>query len=743
MSRRSGQDEGGADGAGGTWDRRGSVMVYAPLTPADPERVGRHRLVARLGQGGMGRVYLARSPSGRVIAVKVIRSTVVDSPGFRQRFVREVAAARRIKGIHTAAVVDADTDGTPAWLATEFVPGLSVHDAVATYGPWPEQAVRCLGAALAEALQTIHDAEVAHRDLKPSNVLLAANGPCVIDFGISITPEDTALTETGMVVGTPGFVPPEQLRGERAGPAGDVFALGAVLAYAATGAGPFGPGAAHAVHFRVLHQEPDLSGLPDGLRRLVGRCLSKDPGKRPGVAELVDEWGDATPAPGAAEEASWLPGPVATEIDRIRRAPLPDIPTQTGTRPKEASTPTEYPAVVSIDTGPDISRASVPADPADPAHDASARPGPLTRRRLLAGLAVAGVGGTVVAVNGFWAPGDKKPTPAPSHVRQLWSASLAGGLKLSVVADGLVGLGVDKLGSTTNTARVLDAGTGGLHWQRKGLGEGAVITSVSEGTVYYGAGNYLYAADAASGETRWKLKTGLLRFVPITAGGSTCLYFPQGLFVVNAATGKLQWSYRFVKGRTEELVAADGTVYLCGDRTLHAVSTAAHERAWTFDADSKLVTVPVVAAGTAYCAGLDGSLYAVDSSTGKEKWRRKFDGKLWDSRIAGGAGAPVVSGGTVYFENTAYVTAFRTGSGDQVWQHRSSADDLRLLGVAAGSVLLAEPDGTLTALDSGTGRRRWKQRLTKSADFRWSPKFADGAVYFQDGRRLRAVTAAD
>ncbi|MEU6673949.1 PQQ-binding-like beta-propeller repeat protein [Streptomyces sp. NPDC046925] len=719
------------------------MTVYAPLTPADPERIGRHLLVARLGQGGMGRVYLARSPGGRVVAVKVVRSALVDAPGFRQRFVREVAAARRIKGIHTAAVVDADPEGTPAWLATEYVPGLSVGDAVAGYGPWPEQAVRRLGAALAEALQTIHRSGVVHRDLKPSNVLLAANGPCVIDFGISITPEDTALTETGMVVGTPGFVAPEQLHGERSGPAGDVFALGAVLAYAATGAGPFGGGAGHAVNFRVLHQQPDLGGLPGALREVVSRCLAKDPDGRPGMADLLDEWGDATRTDGRAEEAGWLPAPVAAEIDRIRHAPLPDTRVEAAAPPQTPSDPPEIAGVVSIGGHPDASPGSGAAGPAD-AAPASERPRSLPRRRVLAALAVAGAGaagGTAMALDGLWPRDDDKPTNATSHVRQLWSVRLTGDLTLGVVAEGLVGLGNREL-DAPGAARVLDAGTGSLRWQKRGIGKATDVTSVSEGVVYYGSGDYLYAVDAADGEIRWKYKTGLLRFVPITSGDRTCLFIPQGLVVFNATSGKPLWSYLFDKGETEELVAVDGTVYLCGQRTLHAVSTASHKRVWTFDADSKLITLPVVAAGTVYCGGLDGTLYAVDARTGKKQWQHRFDGKLWDPRIAGGADAPVVSGGIVYFENTAYVTAFDTRTGKQVWQHTSTAKDIRLLGVSAGSVFLAEPDGTLRVLDAGTGRRQWEEKLPRSAVDSWRPKFADGVIYYEDGKRLRAVTPA-
>ncbi|MBT2507630.1 serine/threonine protein kinase [Streptomyces sp. ISL-98] len=185
------------------------VGVFEALEPEDPRRVGRYRITARLGSGGMGQVYLARSPGGRPVAVKVVRPELARDGGFRLRFAREVTAARRVNGAFTAGVVDADPDGTPAWLATVYVPGLSLGEAIAGHGHWPAQSVLALGAGLAEALEAIHAAGVVHRDLKPSNVLLAADGPRVIDFGISVASEASALTSTGMVIGTPGFMSPE------------------------------------------------------------------------------------------------------------------------------------------------------------------------------------------------------------------------------------------------------------------------------------------------------------------------------------------------------------------------------------------------------------------------------------------------------------------------------------------------------------------------------------------------------
>jgi ABC-type branched-subunit amino acid transport system substrate-binding protein len=302
------------------------VAAFQALTAGDPRQVGRYRVLARLGAGGMGRVFLARSPGGRPVAVKVVREELAEDPEFRRRFAREVAAARRVNGFFTAGVVDADPEGSagsPPWLATAYVAGVALGEAVTAHGPWPEGSVRVLGAGLAEALEAIHTAGVVHRDLKPSNVLLAPDGPRVIDFGISLAAEGTALTQTGAMVGTPGFIPPEQLMGRDVGPAGDVFALGAVVVYAGTGSGPFGEGSAHAVNFRAVYEEAQLGGLPPGLRELAGACLAKEPERRPGVAELLARLG------GEGVELDWLPAPVARSVRERAESPLPATPPST------------------------------------------------------------------------------------------------------------------------------------------------------------------------------------------------------------------------------------------------------------------------------------------------------------------------------------------------------------------------------------------------------------------------------
>ncbi|MFD5349827.1 serine/threonine-protein kinase [Streptomyces anulatus] len=400
--------------------------MFDALEPEDPRQVGRYRIVARIGAGGMGQVYLGRSPGGRPVALKVVRPELARDMDFRRRFVREVTAARRVNGAFTAGVVDADPDGSPAWLATVYVSGVSLGEAVAQHGPWQAEHVLALGAGLAEALEAIHAAGVVHRDLKPSNVLLAPDGPRVIDFGISTASEASALTHTGMTIGTPGFMSPEQLTGRPVGPPSDVFALGAVLAYTAVGVGPFGTGTPHALHFRAVYEEPDLDALPLELRRTVAACLAKEPDQRPTLADLLHRM--TTAGERATAEATPLltePGWMPDEVDRLVRAkastPLPRNPAPP-TAPAAAPTPTapdipvaphgaapeplQTPAAPATPAASDTPPATAPALHDEPTRTAGqavqgpgAPPPPLSRRSALfaltgtaaaAGLAVAG-----------------------------------------------------------------------------------------------------------------------------------------------------------------------------------------------------------------------------------------------------------------------------------------------------------------------------------------------------------------
>ncbi|MFJ4922458.1 serine/threonine-protein kinase [Streptomyces sp. NPDC088725] len=288
------------------------------LRTEDPPRIGPYRLIGRLGSGGMGRVYLARSDGGRTVAVKLIQSELAQREEFRQRFTQEVAAARRVGGQWTAPVLGADTEADTPWVATAYIPGPSLQSVVdVEYGPLPASSVRALANGLAHALHAIHDAGLIHRDLKPSNILLTIDGPRVIDFGIVHalnTLPDSYRTRAGAVMGSPGFMAPEQVRGDGVSPASDVFCLGAVLAYASTGRPPFGTAGdgLHALMFRIAEEEPDLVGLPEGpdaIGALVRGCLAKDPRHRPTPDELVARTPCITTEP-------WLPGSLLALLGR-------------------------------------------------------------------------------------------------------------------------------------------------------------------------------------------------------------------------------------------------------------------------------------------------------------------------------------------------------------------------------------------------------------------------------------------
>ncbi|SCK56211.1 Serine/threonine protein kinase [Streptomyces sp. WMMB 714] len=303
-----------------------------PLEPDDPRTVGPYRLLRRLGAGGMGRVYLGRSPSGRTVAVKVVHPHYATDEQFRRRFRREVASARRVgtappssggadspAAQWTAPVLDADPGASTPWIATGYVAGPSVQQAVGEHGPLPERSVRILGGGLAEALRHVHGLGLVHRDVKPSNVMLTPGGPRLIDFGIARATAGTAsITSTGASIGSPGYMSPEQVLGEETGPASDVFSLGAVLVYAATGEAPFRGDSSAVLLYKVVHEEPELGSLSGELREIAASCLEKDPGRRPSPARLAElpAGEDAAGTAGTMMRDGWLPAPIVEQISR-------------------------------------------------------------------------------------------------------------------------------------------------------------------------------------------------------------------------------------------------------------------------------------------------------------------------------------------------------------------------------------------------------------------------------------------
>ncbi|WP_330334329.1 serine/threonine protein kinase [Streptomyces sp. NBC_00536] len=356
----------------------------AALSVDDPYEIGGYRLHARLGSGGMGVVYLAYTPGGRPVALKAVRREFAADPEFRERFAQEVASARRIHGLFTAQVVDSGADDPTPWLATAYVPGPSLHEVVRRYGPLPVRTVLLLVAGIAEALQEIHRVGVVHRDLKPANVLIAGDGPRVIDFGIARAADAAALTGTGLRIGTAAFMAPEQALGLQVTPATDVFALGTLAGYVAGGAPPFGNGPESSVLYRVVHEHADLSHIPRDLHELVSWCLAKRAGDRPSTGELI-EYVHAHPVVGPRPEFTegWLPRPVGDEVggreDGGGPAPAPAHLQET----RSATAPAR-PAVIAP-------AAPTPPGAAAPAPAPAVRaPGPARGRLPIVALAVAG-----------------------------------------------------------------------------------------------------------------------------------------------------------------------------------------------------------------------------------------------------------------------------------------------------------------------------------------------------------------
>ncbi|MGW2487328.1 protein kinase domain-containing protein [Streptomyces sp. NPDC001606] len=354
-------------------------MAMMRLRREDPRVVGSFRLHRRLGAGGMGVVYLGSDKKGQRVALKVIRPDLAEDQEFRSRFAREVSAARRIRGGCTARLVAADLEAERPWFATQYVPGPSLHDKVADEGPLGAAETAAVGAALSEGLVAVHEAGVVHRDLKPSNILLSPKGPRIIDFGIAWATGASTLTHVGTAVGSPGFLAPEQVRGAMVTPATDVFSLGATLAYASTGDSPFGHGSSEVMLYRVVHEEPQLYGVPDALAPLIRACLAKDPEDRPSTLQLSLRLKEI-----AAREAQDLGGDV--------RPPAP--------RAAEADRPTGR----LVDTYPEQQRSQRRTSPGTPLPRGGAPSRGAVPSRGGSGPRGAGTGGR---------PGTARPTPVP------------------------------------------------------------------------------------------------------------------------------------------------------------------------------------------------------------------------------------------------------------------------------------------------------------------------------------------
>ncbi|MET8982283.1 serine/threonine-protein kinase [Streptomyces sp. NPDC004539] len=419
-------------------------MAMMRLRREDPRVVGSFRLHRRLGAGGMGVVYLGSDKKGQRVALKVIRPDLAEDQEFLSRFAREVSAVRRIRGGCTARLVAADLEAERPWFATQYVPGPSLHDKVADEGAIGAAELASIGAALSEGLVAVHEAGVVHRDLKPSNILLSPKGPRIIDFGIAWATGASTLTHVGTAVGSPGFLAPEQVRGVAVTPATDVFSLGATLAYASTADSPFGHGSSEVMLYRVVHEEPQLQGVPDALAPLVRACLAKDPEERPSTLELSLRLKEiaAREAQGAVLEGR-APTPRSASAEGDRGGRVAETASYTERSVRQAGT--NPPSRGSRGGAPSSSSRPVPSGRGRPS---GSRPAPRS-----------GTGGGRPAT---------RPRPTGTGRRPANPRLLRQRLFVFVVVTLLVALGIGLVQACQGPARGLGGGGERVVWQEQG-----------------------------------------------------------------------------------------------------------------------------------------------------------------------------------------------------------------------------------------------------------------------------------
>ncbi|MEU6139854.1 serine/threonine-protein kinase [Streptomyces sp. NPDC047081] len=627
-----------------------------------PEYAGHYRLESCLGSGGMGVVHLARSTSGMKLAVKVVHAEFAKDPEFRGRFRQEVAAARRVSGAFTASVVDADPEAERPWMATLFIPGPTLSDHVKRNGPMPPEQLRRLMAGLAEAMRDIHRVGVVHRDLKPSNVLLAEDGPKVIDFGIS-RPKDSELrTETGKLIGTPPFMAPEQFRRPReVGPAADVFALGSVLVHAATGRGPFDSDSPYVVAYQVVHDEPDLTGVPEDLAPLVLRCLAKEPEERPTPDELMRELRSRAasydtqafiPAQRTGDAPPLFPEPRVEAVEEAE---------ETGRRPKRRRPPAKALLVAAAalvlvvggvlasvqllgggdpsaakGTAPHTSPTAFRAWSAKPVSDNKGQ----ARCSYAAGKLLCARPGTVFALD-------------PSDGELLWRHS-AGTTQYSaapVVSGGLV----QPLADHGRRLEALDPASGKARWSRD-VPAYESLQQVGGMLLLTHADGKVTGVDSASGDTKWsRSMPGDGPPVFSSFAGDPLAYVTNvstdgastRVVAVDPVTGDVRWDVR-LDGSLQSVGSAGGSVFFLANDLVYG-DTQAVVRYDPRSGSTHRVTLPVrrpsahatVHGDVVYLLAAGGSLEAVDTTSGKQLWNI-------ETSVSRGS-APVVDDRYVYF----------------------------------------------------------------------------------------------
>ncbi|MFI0349942.1 PQQ-binding-like beta-propeller repeat protein [Actinomadura sp. 9N407] len=655
-----------------------------PLQAEDPDGIGPYQLLARLGAGGMGRVYLGRSPSGRLVAVKVLHAGSADEPGFRARFQREVTAARAVSGAFTAAVLDADPDAPAPWLATEFLPGLTLAETVTRHGPLPAETVTALGAMLAEGLAAVHRAGMVHRDLKPSNVLLTPDGPRLIDFGIARPTDGGTITQSGMAVGSPGYMAPEQATQRQTGPAADVFALGAVLAFARTGAGPFGTGPVHAVMYRVLHDPPALDAVTDqGLEELLATCLNKDPNGRPTVDQVLRSLTARLPDGTAPQGLAWLPQAPAADITRTAEQ-VPQGPLRTAPRWAPAPRP-------------------------------GTSPSGFKRRHLLA-IAGAALGTAATAATGIslvsaaappFRPGSEEgPDPDFGGAEGLWrhkipqfDVEVGEGLYVSA---GVV-LALCTYASRRRYLHALDARTGRPRWRVSFSNMGFAFEGAGDGLVFMRSVAYpesppaqrthtLHAIDIGTGKERWKI-------APIRsfATGSGFSFIPAGrqIQAIENATGRIVKQVASASV-AREAVHAHGSLFVLGDDRLIAYAGPSLETRWEarLPGPSLTVRTPVVGKDAVFVSS-DGGLQAFAHGDGRRLWSIDTGaGNAIRSKLASGVWNPTPVGSVLFLPT----------AGDIVQQlDAKSGRRLAALSVGGGQTAKPEPNPRLLSPVTAAG----------------------------------------
>ncbi|MFF3457911.1 serine/threonine-protein kinase [Streptomyces sp. NPDC002730] len=681
-----------------------------PLSTGDPLRLGPYRLIGTLGEGGMGKVYFGRDNSGRKAAVKVLRPELAHDQHLAQRFVREARTAQAVTSAGVARVLGAQTEGGRPWIATEFLAGPTLEEAVDAYGPLGEPGLRALAASLARTLQDIHAADLVHRDLKPSNIVLTSRGPRVIDFGIARPEHGLTLTTTGQIPVTPGYGAPEQVLGQRVGPQADVFSLGAVLAYAAGGQRAFNGPHVAAVQYEVVHGEADVSRVPDQLRHLILPCLAKDPAQRPVPAQIA-----LALAPPKSAGKVWRQGPWAEEIAR-------------------RETTAEH-LVSSYST-------EVPAQP--------------SRRRMLTALAV---GGTVLAAGAgttaWWLKGGGRdgsgppPVAVPPAVETPSAAVLAAGDDFAPLWGPVRGAGAKTPAPLpVRDVVILETDKGGLaahrvtdgkqKWRATGAsGSAGFVTVADRLVVGADAEGALQAFIASTGEQAWT--TSGITVEKLLAADADTVYVmtkERHLSAVAVATRKVLWSIP-TPVRTSytappaAAVGAGRLVLFASDGVVVVLDTASGRKVWGLPNQGTAALAPAIVKDRVYFGGRTLAAHAL--TDGKKIWSVEPETKVDES--GGGWGPPAVRGNELYAVDDGLYRR-RASDGTKEWKFylRGYGDDPRKRPVVQGGTVWIVESGYygLTAVSADTGDELFPYTFGDKDD---------GAAYevSGDGNRLFAA----